>query len=137
MPRIGGSNHSTKRLTIEDMHETARKMGGKCLSVEYIKNDLPLNWQCVAGHIWSAVPSSARSGHWCPICTKYRAEGLSEFQRIAAKRGGRCLTTEYKNMRTEMVFQCARGHTWSAMPFAVKHGTWCQKCHLEKIHKKG
>ncbi len=137
MPRNGDSNHSTKRLTIEDMHKTARKMGGKCLSVDYITCQIPLTWQCVKGHIWQAAPSNIRSGYWCPVCSHFQKLTLAEMQKIAAHRGGKCLSTVYANAHTKLTWQCAKGHVWRAKPEAVKRGTWCQKCHLEKIHKKG
>lgn len=51
------------------------------------------------------------------------------MQAIARKRGGRCLSSAYVNLKTKLRWRCAKGHEWEAPPANVKHvGTWCQKC---------
>lgn len=58
-----------------------------------------------------------------------RDDWLAEFQAIAADWGGQCLSDEYVNQGTKLMFQCADGHTWSATPMNVYHkGSWCPHC---------
>ncbi len=54
---------------------------------------------------------------------------LEEFQEIAKERGGICLSTEYDNSYTKLVFLCVRGHEFEAKPFNVKNNdSWCPTC---------
>lgn len=65
-PKCAGN----QKLTIEDMKELAIKMGGKCLSNEYINSREPLEWECGdCGYIWKTRASSVKhDNHWCPNC---------------------------------------------------------------------
>ncbi len=65
-----------ERLTLIDMQKTARMMGGKCLSSEYINSDQKLHWRCAEGHEWFAVGYHVRGGHWCPTCMAGNSERI-------------------------------------------------------------
>jgi len=60
------SHHA--KLTIGEMKELAKSMGGLCLSKTYVGNHLKLLWQCREGHRWEATPHYIKSGYWCPKC---------------------------------------------------------------------
>jgi hypothetical protein len=47
---------------------------------------------------------------------------------LARKRRGQCLSTLYVNSTTPLVWQCAAGHRWSAIPASVRKGSWCPEC---------
>jgi hypothetical protein len=117
-----------EKLSIQAMRELASSRGGKCLSVDYAGSKIKLIWQCSREHIWKAPPVSIREGTWCPVCARNRRLALAEMQRIAASRGGDCLSQEYVNERTSLAWYCAAGHRWSATPGKVKRGSWCPKC---------
>ena len=53
---------------------------------------------------------------------------LSDFQKIAEKSGGVCLSSEYKNSKTKLTFRCSKNHTWDALPPKIKFGQWCPQC---------
>jgi len=114
--------------SIERMKKLARRRGGLCLSEEYINSKSRLRWQCDKGHCWLAVPVAIRRGSWCPVCARNQKLTLEEFHSLAARRGGRCLSTRYKNKSTLLRWQCALGHRWHAQPGTIKRGTWCPKC---------
>ncbi|RBB41297.1 hypothetical protein DPV79_06615 [Burkholderia reimsis] len=57
-----------RRLSIEEMRETAAQRGGACLSDTYVGKEHKLTWQCHRGHIWQARAGSVRQGSWCPSC---------------------------------------------------------------------
>jgi hypothetical protein len=116
------------RSTIERMRNLALSRGGLCLSEEYINSKSKLLWQCDKGHCWSAVPVAIRRGSWCPVCARTQKLTLEEFQSLAARKGGRCLSDCYINKGTPLRWQCALGHRWYAQPGRVKRGTWCAKC---------
>jgi len=126
--------HSLKRkgpapLTIEEMQAIAASRGGRCLSTHYVNTNTHLEWECAEGHRWLAIPNNVKCGAWCRTCAHASQRGsLAGLQRIASARGGRCLSTEYVNNRTHLLWECAEGHRWHAVPASVKNGTWCSIC---------
>ena len=48
---------------------------------------------------------------------------------IAESHGGICLSTEYKDNKTPLLWRCSKNHTWCAPLRRVKNcGTWCPHC---------
>jgi hypothetical protein len=52
---------------------------------------------------------------------------IKDMQCIAAKRGGKCLSDKYTS-NTKLLWECAEGHQWEALPSNIKKGTWCPTC---------
>lgn len=132
--------HEAKREGIEPMRALARTHRGRCLSETYINNATKLHWQCQHGHTWWAPPWIVKKGYWCGQCAKvaakaaHRAQALERMQRMAAERGGRCLSDIYTDSATKLHWLCHRGHSWWATPNTVQQGSWCPDCaSLERI----
>jgi thiol-disulfide isomerase/thioredoxin len=122
-----------RKIAIEDMQHLADKRGGKCLSKEYITATTKLLWKCKYGHTWLAMPSNIQQGKWCPTCGRIitansRRLDIEEMKEIAKSRLGECLSIEYKNSGTLLLWKCQNGHTWWAVPSSVKGGSWCPYC---------
>lgn len=119
-----------EKRTIEEMKELARVRGGECLSSEYINIDTPLHWRCEKGHEWHASPYNVRKRNatWCPVCSGNVKKSIEEMQEMARWKWGFCRSTEYRNARTKLVWECARGHQWFATPDTIQRGSWCKKC---------
>lgn len=60
---------------------------------------------------------------------------IQEMQEIAKSRDGLCLSTEYRNAVTKLLWQCSKGHTWEAIPHSVKRGSWCPACNSERLKR--
>lgn len=60
-----------------------------------------------------------------------RDEYLSALELLAEKKGGRCLSDTFINIRTPLKWVCARGHEWDATPLTIKNGGWCPICKRE------
>ena len=119
--------------TIEMVRELARARGGSCESIQYANADSPLTWKCAQGHIWRTTAASVGSGSWCPVCAHNRRLELTEMQRFATLRGGKCLSRVYSNNHSPLIWQCESGHKWKASPQNVcrsgkRKGTWCPIC---------
>lgn len=56
------------------------------------------------------------------------SDKIKQLQRLAKKRGGKCLSLTYKNSVTKLDWQCAKEHQWEALPGNIKQGTWCPAC---------
>jgi len=134
-PVCGG----TKRHTIQWCYDLATERGGKCLSTEYNGNqDKNMLWECNEGHRWQTCAASIASGKWCPVCAGYMKKDLRWCQEIAISNGGRCLSSEYKDiLHKDMLWECQKGHQWETSASAIgNNGTWCPTCAAGKTQRK-
>lgn len=114
--------------SIESLRQLASERGGELLSQSYRGCNTDHEWRCSAGHQWLAMPSNVRNrGSWCPHCLTARRNRTEDMQRLAAKRGGKCLS-EYKGRFTHLEWECSAGHRWSTTPGSVMAGSWCPHC---------
>lgn len=118
--------------TIEQMHEIAKQQGGECLSKEYINSKTKLKWKCKLGHIWDAQPSSILSGTWCGDCSGNVKLSIEHMNEIAALRDGKCLSNQYINSKSKMLWECKYGHTWLATAGDIRDSKWCSICYCSK-----
>ncbi len=118
----------------KEMQKIAKNKGGKCLSSEYINNYSKMLWECEEGHQWEATANNIKSESWCPYCAKNRIVGdpLQNLQKFAKDRGGKCLSIEYVNCKTKMLWECEEGHQWEATADNITNGSWCKKCVMNK-----
>jgi hypothetical protein len=59
--------------SLEVSRETARAMGGVCLSASYVNTKTRMSWRCAEGHEWRATLGSVKyGGVWCPYCAGRR-----------------------------------------------------------------
>ncbi|QQS61536.1 MAG: hypothetical protein IPN70_01215 [Candidatus Moraniibacteriota bacterium] len=123
-------------LGIQDMRAIALSRGGKCLSAQYLDARTKLRWQCAEGHIWETTPGSIRGGHWCPKCSnkiiaeKIRKYSIADMNRLASKKGGKCLSDEFISIHSPLKWVCVKEHIWSAQPSNIMRGSWCPYCSL-------
>lgn len=134
--------------TTNGMHKFAKLKNGKCLSDKYVNSMTPLKWQCEHGHTWEATPKQVKRGEWCPECAKQKKkmdskktkpakkgrkpgkqDTIKVMRTIAAQKKGFCLSKEYINPDTKLIWECEYGHIWHATPQKIKQGTWCPVCH--------
>ena len=76
------------------------------------------------------TPHIIKQGHWCLEC--YREEIIkrefAKLQLLAEKKGGKCLSNDYKTDRSRLKWQCKEGHIWYKVASVVKSGQWCKEC---------
>ena len=53
---------------------------------------------------------------------------IAAMMAIARTRGGRCLSAQYLNSSVPLLWQCALGHRWRAVPGSIRKGSWCPTC---------
>ena len=54
---------------------------------------------------------------------------INDMKQLAKERGGKCLSSQYFNIKTNLKWQCSNGHKWEATPDNVKNKeSWCPKC---------
>jgi len=111
----------------EELEKRAKKKaglhGGRFLGM---RND-KFAFECAScGHEWEICNICENS--WCPNCaTKYRRKTLDDARELATSKKGLCLSTEYVNNHTKMLWQCSTGHTWESTYNNTQYH-WCPVC---------
>lgn len=124
---------NNNRQYLKQLQQLAKKQGGKCLSDVYIDNRTKLKWECAKKHQWQSAPGNIKSGSWCPICSRKAKLTIYDMQLLANKNKGKCLSENYTNIKTKLLWRCIQGHTWEATPGSIKSGTWCPDCRKKII----
>lgn len=119
-----------KKLSLNDAYIIAKSHGGVCLSTEYKNAKSPLIWRCSKNHIWSALLKKVKyDKSWCPHCAGHVKLTLKDAKQIAISKHGQCLSTEYINNKTPMLWKCHQGHMWNTPFRNIKYSeTWCPHC---------
>lgn len=117
-----------KMNTLEDAQKLASINGGKCLSDVYINSKTHLTWECANLHRWPTSYNYVLRGSWCPYCNGRPILTIDDARKIAIERGGKCLSTEYRNTDSNLEWECDLLHRWSASHHNVSNGSWCPYC---------
>lgn len=125
-----------KKYDIAFCKNIATEREGLCLSLHYYNTKTKLLWQCKEGHQWYAtLDTIIGKNAWCKKCAdkknanNLRADGLKVAYNIARSKGGKCLSTTYTNMNTDMLWECSKGHTWVKKLSHIKYrDQWCPHC---------
>jgi hypothetical protein len=120
--------------------EAASAQGGICLSSNYSGGLVKLRFRCQNHHEWETTPGVILRGHWCPKCRDIqhgisRRLTLDDMNQLASNHNGRCLSTEYINANSQLLWECSKGHQWKAIPNSIKRGSWCPICAKERFLK--
>lgn len=117
------------KYNLEDMKKIAKIKNGECLSTSYKNTISKLKWKCQSGHIFEKEPSKVMQGKWCPDCGGTKRLTIELVHEIARRKNGKCLSTEYKNNRTKLLWECEHGHQFEAKANSIKDSnTWCPEC---------
>ena len=108
----------------------AQSRGGKVLAESISKKSEYVDWECSKGHIWSQPTGGViRNASWCPICGGNAPRTLEDLRKVVESRGGKLISTEYKNVDASYDFECSRGHKFSnRFSKVVNGGQWCPRC---------
>ena len=121
-------NSNKQKSSISECNLIAKTKNGICVSKEYTNDRIKLLWKCENNHTWEATPNNIKHGYWCSYCFGNKKLTLQHCQNLAIIRNGQCLSVEYKNAHTKLLWCCKVGHEWWAEYNSVKYGTWCPKC---------
>ena len=116
------------KTPLSEVQEIAAARGGVCLSADYVSSTSHLKFRCAQGHVFVKTASGLKrkDGNWCGLCKR---DPLDDMRQAAEARGGKCLSSEYINARSALLWECSDGHQWKAMPINVYyHQTWCPLC---------
>ncbi len=129
---VDWNGFSSSKSEMDALRQLAYSKNGRLLSKIYDGDGTHLLWKCKHNHQWEATPSHIKQNRWCPVCAGKQKLSIERMQDMAARRGGKCLSGDYTNALTHLLWQCAKGHQWKARPNHVKNGSWCPVCRLPK-----
>ena len=125
-------NMKIHSLDLQKLKDHANSEDGKLLSTSFFGMTHKYEWCCGAGHKWKTTADSVvNGGSWCIVCAGLKLENpLEELKELARKKGGACLSGEYVNSQTKMLFQCndKKHGSWWATPNSIRRDSWCYKC---------
>jgi len=108
-----------KKLSIEEFREIAVNNGGVCLSKKYRNSHTKLKFKCANNHVWEATPAHIKhSKSWCLVCSGKSQYTIEQMHELAKKKGGKCLSSSYKNISSQLKWQCEEGHIWTVSPIS-------------------
>lgn len=131
-------------LKIEDTLILVKEKKGKIINgIQEFKNSKSkLTVECCVKHRWITDASRLKQGHWCRKCstknvTRPTKLNIGIMQQLAEVRRGKCLSKEYTNSHTKLLWECEFGHHWEAKPYNIKNNkSWCPECAKKKRNQK-
>lgn len=119
--------------SFKDLHRIAELKEGKCLSHKYHGSHKKYLWECKKGHQWEASADNIKQGKWCGMCKRIEIanklkKSIHDMNELASRKNGKCLSTEYVNAHTKLLWECSKGHQWEATPNKIQQGRWCPNC---------
>lgn len=120
------------KYTEEFLQEIAESKGGNFVEFFYVGRRKKATFNCSEGHEWSTEPSHIVST-WCRQCDiNSRKHTIEKMQVLAAKNGGECLSDEYVNVETKLLWKCSAGHEFESVPHSILKGCWCMQCYNDR-----
>lgn len=120
---------------LKELQQISTDNNGKCLSNNYIRNNVKLDFFCnVCEYIWQATPNAIKNGTWCPKCAHKRITIQNAID-LALAKNGKCLSVTYNNSTEKMLWECSFLHQWKASYNQIQSGDWCPACY-KKIRGK-
>lgn len=126
------------RNKIASLRQFVSIKNGKLISKKYQGQKTHLIWQCKIGHEWHASYAHIRAGYWCIKCARdpyikdvenpNSTVTIEHLKFIARSKGGDCLSDTYLGDNQKLIWKCAIGHVWDAVPTSIKQGRWCPDC---------
>lgn len=105
------------------------EIGGNCITTleTYKGTTAKIERICEKGHKQQTHPHVLFDAKdHCKICLNKEKLTIEQAREIAKQRGGKCLSTEYKNSAEKLLWECADGHQWETPLSSIKNKySWC------------
>jgi hypothetical protein len=103
--------------------------GGEWVFGIYRNSLSKIKIKCQNGHVWETTIGSILAKHWCPECAGHTHYSIEQMRDFAKEKGGKCLSDEFINSQTPLLWECEKRHQWRAISNnIINQGTWCPKC---------
>jgi hypothetical protein len=130
-----------KKQQLKEMHNYAMRKGGKCLATEYINSHYKYLWEDSEGNQWLACWYNYKQrGGWSKKAGyEKNAKALIKYticdinEKFAKPRGGKLMSTEYKNTKTKLEWEDSKGRIFLMSLEHVIAGQWSPHEKKERI----
>jgi len=123
-----------EQWTLDKIKNIIKDKGIICLSTDFKRIDLNMEWKCDNGHYFTRTFRSLKSHSFaCSLCKKAAKQEkyLSILRDIAKERGGSVISESYKTSRIKLKFKCINNHEFEAIPSHIVHShQWCKECNI-------
>lgn len=124
--KVHSSNKDQENL--EKLKNKLLNKNYELLSSGYIGACAKYNVKCLNCNNVNLIHYSALIKSNCIFCRGGKKINTIEDSRNLAKlKNGKCLSAEYKNNHTKMIWECHLGHKWNSTYNCVQK-TWCPDC---------
>lgn len=128
-----------KQERYKELSSIAKKQGGRIKTRSYSFMNTLVTAECRQGHSFRVTPKNLLRGSWCVKCRPLsrQQEFLSIAKDVAKEVGGKCLSKDYVNARTQLQWQCKSKHKWKAtFDNVANKNSWCPTCSLESASER-
>lgn len=130
-----------RKLSYEEVKQAFESRGCILISEKYVRSKDKLKFKCTCGRISEIAFDKFRRGQLCGGCkgernakrTKYSIEYV---RKVFEKGGCKLLTSEYKNNKQKMQYECECGMVSEISLSKFLAGQRCLKCKSRKISEK-
>jgi len=127
----------SKKINIEEIKSKIKDRNIEFLDSVYKNNKFKHSWKCgVCGYKWKAsLVNIYHKNSGCPNCAGQVID-KNKLIKHANDKGGKLISSldEYKNNKTKLIWECAKGHQWRAKWQNILSGKWCPVCANNKKH---
>jgi hypothetical protein len=124
-----------RAILLSALRQIVSEKMGFFIEKDFTTTKSRMEFTCADGHKWKTTASQIIMGSWCRQCFNKSKAGkhllvdrIPDAHRIAAERGGSCLSKKWVNSAEKLDWQCANNHNWKATYHDIKKGTWCPLC---------
>jgi len=117
---------------IGKLREVAENRGGRLITSHYHGVHFKYKWECENNHEWEADGASVQRGAWCPECAGKKKWDIAGIKKWARENGLNCLSSEYLNNKSKLIWECPKKHRWPAQWNSVHAGSRCPVCANER-----
>lgn len=116
------------KYNINNLLAYAIENEGKLISKKYKNTTEKYEWICKKEHVFTmSWESCLRYKSWCKLC-RYNV-GMNVMIEYAKKKGGKCLSEEYKHIDSTYQWECSAGHIFDRTFISIRDNDhWCNKC---------
>jgi len=119
-------------IDFEYVLDLAKKKNGECISPVFLGISKNHRFRCDKGHEWETTAKSIEKGSWCSRCVrkgKHSKWTIEKVKQRAMEKGGLCLSSEYKDVHTPLLFKCGKcSHEWWSNFYHINKTSWCPRC---------
>ena len=119
-----------QKQILQEAEDYALSRGGRVLATTIETKSEYVTWECSNGHLWSQPTGAVVANNsWCPTCNGNSPRNLEDLRKVAEQRGGKLLSTIYKNVDSSYDFECSLGHKFTnTFKHVESGGQWCPRC---------